>query len=361
MSAKRIPRGRRPAGAVAAAVMAGAVLACGGPRPESEPARPAKASGVPATRGEVRSRLAGTWRLARVERHDQNGVPLPDFVHRGIGQGAALGYLMYDGEHVGLVVQREAAQPPGEAPSDPGAPAAAVARYAAYFGRYGVDEGSDSLTHRIAGSLDPSLTGSEMLLRYELAGDRLVLMPPLQCPDSFVTDRGCGYGTTGIQLRNVWERLEPASDTGETAAKLLGFWEIERIERRTGDGNEVPTGQYAAGYLMYMPSGHMAVHLMRADRPPSGGSPPTPAEAEAAARSYMSYFGPFRVLPDEDVVVHERTGHLDARSAGSEARRAFTRRGSQLLLEPPPATVAGETVRTTVFWNRLGSPREPAP
>lgn len=362
MPAKRIPGPRRAAGAVAAAVVAGAVAACEAPPPRQTPERP------PETPSEVTpptdaQRLAGTWRLARVERHDQNGAPLPDFVHRGMGQAAALGYLMYDGEHVGLVVQREASEPrPAGAPAPDAALAAAAARYTAYFGRYAVDEPAGRITHHLAGSLDPSLTGGEALLSYELTEDRLVLMPPLQCPDSFVTDRGCGYGTTGLQLRNVWERIETAGGSGESVRPLLGFWEIDRIERRTADGAEVPTDQYAGGYLMYMPSGHMAVHLMRADRPPFAGSPPTPAEAEAAVRSYLSYFGPFRVLEDADnVVLHQRIGHLEARRVGSEARRAFTRRDGQLLLEPPPATVGGETVRTTTFWNRLGPPPEPAP
>ena len=355
----RTPGGRRAAVGAAAALLAGAVAGCDAPPPAEQPARVPDASGAPAP-PDLRSRLAGTWRLVRVERRDQNGDPLPEFVHRGIGTGPAVGYLLYDREHFGRVVQREATETQA-ATSGPAAPLAALARYAADFGRFAVDEQAGHLTHRIAGSLDPGRTGTETLLRYEVAEDRLVLMPPLRCPDSFVTDRGCGYGTTGLQLRNVWERLEPAAGTVESARQLLGFWELDRIERRTDGGRETPADEYAAGYLMYMPSGHMAVHLMRADRPPYAGSSPTPAEAAAAIRGYLSYFGPFRVLDEEHVVVHERSGHLEARSAGSEARRAFTRRNGQLLLEPPAATVGEETVRTTVFWNRLGPTREPAP
>ncbi len=354
----RPQRGRRAAFGAAAAVLAGAVAGCDAP-PAEQPQRPPDASGAP-TSPDLGTRLAGTWRLVRVERRDQNGNPLPEFVHRGIGTGPAVGYLLYDGEHFGRVVQREATETQA-GNSGPDAPLAALARYAADFGRFAVDEQAGHLTHRIAGSLDPRLTGTETLLRYELAEDRLVLMPPLRCPDSFVTDRGCGYGTTGLQLRNVWERLEPAAGAGDSARELLGFWEIDRIERRTDDGDELTAGQYAAGYLMYMPSGLMAVQLMRPDRPPYAGSSPTPSEAEAAVRGYVSYFGPFRVREEENVVVHERIGHLDARSVGSEARRAFTRRGGQLRLEPPSATADGEAVRTTVFWNRLGPPRPSAP
>ena len=340
----RVGRFPRFVRTVAAGAVTVALAGCDAPRPESAPrAAPPDAAVAPAAAA-PRAGLAGTWRLERVERRDQNGDPLPEFVHRGIGQGAALGYLMYDGEHVGMVVQREAA-----------AALDAAARYTAYFGRYALDEPEGYVTHRIVGSLDPNLAGSETQLRYELAEDHLVLTPPLRCPDSFVTERGCGYGTTGIRLRNVWERVGAAPDAGPEARALLGFWEIDRIARRTADGVEVPAEQYAEGYLMYMPSGHMALQLMRAGRSPYRGSSPTPSEVEASRRSYVSSFGTFRVLPDEGVVVHHRTGHLDRRNVGSDARRAFTLREGQLLLEPPATTGERGTVRTTVFWNRLGA------
>ena len=352
MSPTRPHRAPRAAGAAAAAFVVAAVIGCESRRPQPGAAPPPEAAAPDAI--DLRERLAGTWRLARVERYDQTGTPLPDFVHPGIGQGAAHGYLMYDREHVGLAVQREAAESRTAAPGAPGGASAAATRYSAYFGRYAVDEENGYVIHRIAGSLDPGLTGGERHLRYELDADRLHLLPPLLCPDSFVTDRGCGYGTTGLQLRAAWERVGAAPAAGDPARAITGFWEIDRIERRTAEGAEVPTEQYAGGYLMYMPSGHMAVHLMGAGRRPHGGS--APAAVDAAPRSYFSYFGPFRVLPDEGVVVHHRIGHLDPRAAGSEVRRAFTLRGDRLLLEPPAAVADdGQTVRTTLVWNRLGA------
>ena len=371
---------RTVAAGIAAGIAAAVVAGCDGGRPAPEPhaAAPEPRAAADETSPAAPPRLAGTWRLLRVERSDQNGAPLPDFVHRGIGQGPALGYLMYDDEHVGMVMQRGAAEADSGASPDADAAPDAPARYAAYFGRHAFEGREGYLIHRIDGSLDPGLTGSEMLLRYELDEDRLVLLPPLQCPDSFVTERGCGYGTTGVQLRNVWERIGPASEVGPEARALLGFWEIDRIERRTEDGAGVAVEQFAAGNLIYMPSGHMAVHLLRAGRLPNAGSaPPSEAdgpvreseppplepevapvtsEADTAPRSYVSYFGPFEVLPDEGVVVHRRTGHVDPAAAGSEARRAFTLREGRLLLEPPAATVGGRTIRTTVIWNRLGPP-----
>ena len=139
---------------------------------------------------------------------------------------------------------------------------------------------------------------------------------------------------------------------GDEARRFLGFWEIDRIERRTVDGTELPTGQFAAGYLVYMPSGYMAVHLMRSDRRPYEGPRPTVLEAHAAMGSYASYFGPFSVDAGEGVVVHHRAGHLDPGSIGVDAPRAFEFRDGQLILRPPVATIDGQEVQTSVFWNR---------
>ena len=156
-------------------------------------------------------------------------------------------------------------------------------------------------------------------------------------------------------MRNVWERLEPSPDIGKDARRFVGFWEIDRIERHALDGGEIPTPQYAEGYLMYMPSGYMAVHLMRPNRTPYEGPRPTPAEADAAMRSFVSYFGPFSVDAAQGVVVHHRAGHLNPDRVGVDAVRAFEFRDGQLILEPPVSTVGGRQVQTTVFWNRLGT------
>ena len=189
---------------------------------------------------------------------------------------------------------------------------------------------------------------------HEFSGTQLFLTPGLQCPDSFLTDRGCGYGTIGIQLRNVWEKLEPSTAGGDDP-RFLGFWEFDRSERYTPDGREVPTTQYAEGYLIYMPSGYMAVHLMRPDRAPYEGLQPTAAEADAAMRSYVSYFGPFSLHPGEGVVVHQPVGHLNPNEVGVDARLAFEFRDGQLILELPVSTSNGEMLQTLVFWNRLST------
>ncbi len=340
---------------VAGVALAGACAACQGTESASD------ATGVAAESLDPRTPFVGTWRLARVERYDQRGAPLPDFVHETIGLGEPLGFLMYDGERMGIVVQQEGRAPSAGDARTPEEAFAAVESYIAFFGPCAVNAADGYLSHQVTGSLNPRRTGGETRPRYELSANQLVLTPGLQCPDSFVTDGGCGYGTTGIQLRNVWERLEPSTDAvwDEATRRLLGFWEIDRIERRTlngtGAGGDLPTAQYAEGYLIYMPSGYMAVHLMRPDRGRYEGPRPTAAEAEAAMRSYVSYGGPFNVHAEEGVVVHHRAGHLNPDEVGVEARRAFEFRDGQLILEPPVVTVDGREIQTSVFWNRLST------
>lgn len=298
--------------------------------------------------------FVGTWRLVRVERYDQNEVPLADFVHPTIGHGTRLGYLMYDEERMAVAVQQE-----GLAPFDGNVPTPEealinVENYTAYFGPYSVNEVAGYVSHQVTGSLNPRGAGGETQPFYEFLTNQLVLTPSLQCPDSFLTDRGCGYGTTGIQLRNVWEKLEP-STAEDIDSRFLGFWQIDRVERQTLDSHEVPTPQYAQGYLIYMPSGYMAVQLMRSDRVFYEGFRPTATEADDAVRSYVSYFGPFRVYPAEGVIAHRKDGDLNPNRIGDNVSLAFEFRDGQLILKPPVSIVEGQEVQTLVFWDRLST------
>ena len=351
-----LQRRGRLAHTAAVVALAGVLAACQPPASEA-PGAPDASGGPDASMEPVdaAARFVGTWRLARIERYDQTGAPLSELMHPTIGLAETLGFLMSDGERLGLVLQEQegTTNAPGGPPPDDAL--AAVERYTAYFGPYSLDQSQGYVSQRIAGSLNPRLTGGRLEPAYEFDADLLVLVPGRQCPDSYVTDRGCAYGTTGIQLRNVWEKLPLAADSGGAARPFLGFWEIDRIERRTLDGVELPTEQFAAGYLVYMPSGYMAVHLMRPDRRPYEGPRPTTLEAHAAMRSYASYFGPFTVDAEEGVVVHHRAGHLDPDSIGVDAPRAFEFREGQLVLRPPASAVDGQAVQTSVFWNRLGT------
>ena len=343
--------------AVMVAVLAGVLGACRAPAPGVGPAAHDAAAGSAgsAAPADPPASFIGTWRLARIERYDQAGAPLSHLMHPTIGLAPTVGFVMFDGERMALVMQEERAASGMDSGVPPDDARDAVERYTSYFGPYVVNEAQGFVSQQLAGSLNPRLTGGRFEPFYELGVDQLVLVPGRQCPDSYVTDRGCAYGTTGIQLRNVWEKLPPSTELGEEGRRFLGFWEIDRIERRTLDGDEIPTEQFAAGYLVYMPSGYMAVHLMRPGRRPYEGPRPTAPEAHAAMGSYASYFGPFTIDADAGVVVNHRPGHLDPGSIGVDGSRAFEFRDGRLILRPPVSTVDGQEVRTSVFWNRLST------
>ena len=335
---------------VGLAVAAFVIAACGG----QESQLPMAARDFIGEPRESRAPFVGTWRLVRVERYDQTGTPLADFVHPTVGHGTRIGYLMYDGERMAVAVQQEGrALFAGNVPT-PEEALINVGNYTTYFGPYTVDEVEGYVSHQVAGSLSPRGAGGETQQFYEFLANQLVLTPSLQCPDSFLTDRGCGYGTTGVQLRNVWEKLEPAT-AQDIDSRFLGFWQIDRIERQTSDGHEVPTPQYEQGYLVYMPSGYMTVQLMRPDRVVYEGFRPTATEAYDAMRSYVSYFGLFRVDPAEATVVHRRDGDLDPNRIGDEVSHSFEFRDGQLILKPPGVIQEGQEVQTLVFWDRLSA------
>ncbi len=337
----RIDGWRRGASAVVVAMAAPILIGCGA----ADSGMASDASDTVAEAADPRDRFVGTWRLVRTERYDQRGDPLSDLMHPTIGLSEVLGYLMCDGERMGMIVQQ------ADRPLDD--VQAAVEGYTAYFGTYEVNEAERYVRHRIAGSLNPRLTGTDLEAFYEFSDDQLILTPGLQCPDSYVTGNGCAYGTTGIQLRLAWDRVPPAP-TQADAAPLYGFWAIDRVEQSL-DGADLPVAQHENGYLAYMPSGQMAVQLMRPDRRRYEGPRPTVPEAEAAIETYFSYFGPFSIQPDGPVVVHHRAGHLDPEQVDTDAPRGFTLRDDgKLVLQPPVSTDAeGRESLTTVFWTRL--------
>ena len=338
---------RAGASAILVAVAASVAAGCGASDSgTADPAAVSDSADSAAEAADPRAQFTGTWRLVRTERYDQRGEPLSDLMHPTIGLADVLGYLMYDGARFGRIVQR--ADRPGDDAQ------AAVEGYEAYFGAYGVRAAEGYVRYRIAGSVNPRLTGTDLESFYEFSGEQLILTPGLQCPDSYVARNGCAYGTTGIQLRHFWERVAASPELGPDAEPFYGFWAIDRLERRSLDGDDLPVGQYVDGYLAYMPSGQMAVQLMRPDRRRYEGPRPTAAEAEAAMETYASYFGPFSLEPDEDVVVHHRSGHLAPNQVGTDARRAFAFRDGRLILRPPvSADAEGREGQTSVYWNRI--------
>ena len=291
-----------------------------------------------------RDQFVGTWKLLGVERHDADGNVQPPPEPGTFGAGAPLGYIMYDGEHMAVIIQQEGRLPYAGAEPTPDEAVAALTSYTSYFGPYTVNEAEGYVTHHVLGSINPGMTGQDNQRFYEFSGDRLTLQPP--------------PGPSGGRLRIIWEKVPEKADLTAEQHRFLGFWAISRVEQRTLDGDEpVPTDQYAEGYIIYMPSGHMAVHLMReAGRQPYAGARPTGAEAGPALDTYGGYFGSFIPNAEAGYVLHRRTGAVVPASAGVDAQRFYDFQGDQLILMPAaPREVDGVMVRRFIHWDRISN------
>ena len=176
---------------------------------------------------------------------------------------------------------------------------ASYSTYTSYFGTFTVNEAEGFVTHHLEGSLNTGGAGSDNKRFYTLSGNRLTLQPPA--------------AENGNKTHITWEKLPdlPESELTETHRRLFGFYRIESVSRRIVDGESVPANPYETAFVIYAPSGHMAVHLMRPGREPYAGTRPTPEEALAAVQTYGGYFGPFSVHEDEGYLVHHRIGALN--------------------------------------------------
>ena len=317
-----------------------AVLACGG-GPAADPVGGEAAVDAGA---DPRQQFVGTWKLVRFERYDAGGQLLPPPEAGAFGAGAPLGYIMYDGEHMGVVIQQEHRKPFAGAQPTGDEAAAALSSYVSYFGPYTVNEAEGYVTHHVLGSNSPAMTGADNQRFYEFSGNELALRPP--------------PGEDGVQARIVWEKMAPKADMSAEQRRFLGFWRIDHLEQGPPGGEAQPAGQYTAGYIIYMPSGHMAVHILRTDdRPAYAGGGATGDDAITAFETYGSYAGPFIPHPEDGYLLHRRTAALSPGSAGVDAQRFYEFRddGNELVLMPVPREVDGSLVQRYIHWARLSN------
>ena len=312
------------------ALILGVSFACGG----SEPAEPPAAEMEAANPNE---RFAGAWSLVRSERRDADGELIGEPLENRVG------YIVYDpAGYMGVALM----QPDREAYSE-GGPTAAEAlaqmgSYASYFGRFTVNDADGYVTHHLEGSLNPDGAGSDYQRFFTLEGDTLTLQPPAS--------------EDGAKSFITWERLPdlPESELTDTHRRLFGAYRVESISRQTTEGEPIEVDPYETAYILYTPSGHMSVHLMRPGRMAYAGDEPTAEEALATTLSYGSYFGPFSVHEDESYLVHHRVGNEDPGQSGTDAQRFYELTDTHLTLRPPVTTDdEGREGQSTILWARL--------
>jgi hypothetical protein len=294
-----------------------------------------------AAEGDARSRFAGTWKLLTIERLGAKGEVLPPAQPPAFGSPNPVGFIVYDAAgYMGVTIMQSGRPKYRGAQPTPEEAKGALLSFTSYFGTFTVNEAEKTVTHHVQGSLNPNNTGTDQKRAFELSGNRIVLKPPRR--------------NDGIQLRLTWERVPDLPKISAYQRQLIGFWKQVSTDRKTFDGKVVRTVPPRTGFLIFTAAGHMAVHLMDADRKKYAAAEPTPEEAQAALRSYGSaYFGPYEVSESERYEVTRQLGTTTPGEAGLAVRHLEFVGSNRVILKPPPEVLDGKLVQGYVNWERV--------
>ena len=293
-----------------------------------------------------RQKFVGTYRLVVTETKDASGnwVRNPTF--------NSVGYITYD-ESGSMGVHIMPRNRPRFAAATPTAAEAqtALRGYTAYFGPYRVhEEEKDPFVEHDKGLGGQVNAGSIPIFKryYEFVDNKLILIPG---------DNGLTKAAATSRL--IWERMPDATLSPE-AQKFVGTYRLQYTDRYTvTNGRETADGAKtdarAGSVIIYTRSGHMMVHLRdKEGRVKYAAAAPTPEEALASYRTYVGYFGTFKVSGDAkpQFLVHQLEGALNP-AMGPELQRFYQFTGPVLRLATPPATADGKTTGGYLFWERI--------
>jgi lipocalin-like protein len=283
--------------------------------------------------GAGRSKLAGTYKLVSIERKKADGTRLPP-------QSAnPTGHIFYDeAGRMALVIMQSGRKKYAAAQPTTEEALASFTTYTGYFGTYAVNEAEGTVTHHLLGSLDPNQTAADEKQVFQFAQNRLILKTPA--------------ATNGVQLMVTWERMPDLPNLTPMHRKLVGFHKLVSNETRNAKGELLASNPGQIGYILYMPSGIMAVHMMQPNRPKYAGTLPTPQEAQAALRTYNTYFGTYAIHEAEGYVVHERKGSFNPNTI-EDVIRHYKFEGPRVTLMPPPTVQDGDQRQGYLTWELL--------
>jgi Lipocalin-like domain len=141
------------------------------------------------------------------------------------------------------------------------------------------------------------------------------------------------------------------------AEDVIGTWRLRSWKNVDSTGAVVdPLGENPVGYIFYNRDGYMSVEIMAAERLPYsepdafGGSL---HERSEAISTYLSYSGPFTVLPEEGALIH----HIEVCSypnwIGNAQVRYAKLDGDLLTLTTKPMTFQGVERTAELVWERV--------
>ncbi len=141
---------------------------------------------------------------------------------------------------------------------------------------------------------------------------------------------------------------------------FVGVWDVVSFEMHLPDGKVIhPFGKHPVGRVIYSAAGHMAVQLMRGDRPLFASNDlrdGAPEEIQAAFKGYVAYYGPYEIQESERKVIHHVEGSLFPNWIGGEQVRFYEFSDDLLTLTTPPIQYGGGNTISILVWKRRRDP-----
>jgi hypothetical protein len=293
--------------------------------------------------------LVGTWTLQSIEQ----GIGSPQVSRPAVPRGL----LVFDrAGHVFELVMRSG-RPPGRAggPAAPGRaggppapePPTSFATFAGFWGSYQADPKAGTITYKPQGGASPNLMGGQITRTIATTGTHLTVTS------------GAGEPHTQGITRWTWERVPGVENLSPTYRQVIGFWQ-HVVEKRVNvtTGEVLSETTRAPSIIVYTPSGYVGVHFPPRDRPRFAGIEPTDAEAAAALRGYVGYFGALTVYPA--MVFHHVLSGVNFQ--GTTLKRPLEMSGQEVTIKFPPTTnPQGQSTSTWVTLRRLSGETDMLP
>jgi hypothetical protein len=129
-----------------------------------------------------------------------------------------------------------------------------------------------------------------------------------------------------------------SADRAETlASRLVGTWQVMEVVDTDAAGKaSYPYGEHPTGYIVYDPTGHLHVQLMRTPATPpfatGDDTKGTDQEVRAAYDGYVAYFGTYKVDEAQSKVIHRVEGSLMPSYTGTDQPRPIKIVGDELII-----------------------------
>lgn len=136
---------------------------------------------------------------------------------------------------------------------------------------------------------------------------------------------------------------------------LVGTWHLSTWRNKVLETETIiyPFGEHPTGQVLYAPSGHFAMCMIREGRAPFLKDDPglmSDTEAQSIGEDFFSYFG--RYTFDGEAVYHHIEHCTIPNWEGQTKTRFVQIKGDQLILRTAPFVYKHKHTQAEVLWSR---------